>query len=84
MNIRLQVINKEFTFFLISRIIFTSGMKMVPVLLGWYLYELTGSKLVLGMLGLSEVIPAILLALPAGVKVDSSPKRALILKCFLA
>jgi MFS family permease len=57
-------------------------MKMVPVLLGWYLYELTGSKLALGILGLSEVIPAILLALPAGVKVDSTPKRALILRCL--
>ncbi len=84
MNIRLQVINKEFTFLLISRIVFTSGMKMVPVLLGWYLYELTGSKLALGILGLSEVIPAVLLALPAGVRVDSSPKKALILKCLLA
>jgi MFS family permease len=84
MNIKRQVINKEFTLFLISRIIFTSGMKMVPVLLGWYLYELTGSKLALGMLGLSEVIPAILLALPAGVKVDSSPKRSLILTCLAA
>ncbi|MBP9198336.1 MAG: MFS transporter [Saprospiraceae bacterium] len=69
---------------LISRIVFTSGMKMVPVLLGWYLYELTGSKLALGILGLSEVIPAVLLALPAGVRVDSSPKKALILKCLLA
>jgi len=59
-------------------------MKMVPVLLGWYLYELTGSKLALGILGLSEVIPAVLLALPAGVRVDSSPKKALILKCLLA
>ncbi|MBK7805319.1 MAG: MFS transporter [Saprospiraceae bacterium] len=84
MNIRLQVINKEFTYLLISRIVFTSGMKMVPVLLGWYLYELTGSKLALGILGLSEVIPAVLLALPAGVRVDSSPKKALILKCLLA
>jgi MFS family permease len=84
MNIRLQVINKEFTYLLISRIVFTSGMKMVPVLLGWYLYDLTGSKLALGILGLSEVIPAVLLALPAGVRVDSSPKKALILKCLLA
>lgn len=84
MNNKLQVLNKEFTLFFITRIIFTSGMKMVPVLLGWYLYETTGSKLALGILGLSEVIPAILLALPAGVKVDSSPKRSLILKCLFA
>ena len=79
---KFQIINPEFTLYLITRVIFTSGMKMVPVLLGWYLYETTGSKLALGILGLSEVIPAILLALPAGVKVDSSPKRSLILKCL--
>jgi MFS family permease len=53
---------------------------MVPVLLGWYLYNLTQSKLVLGFVGLSEVVPAILFALPAGVKIDSSDKRSLILK----
>ena len=58
-------------------------MKMVPVLLGWYLYELTDSKLALGLLGLSEVIPAVVFALPAGVKVDTSAKRSLILKCII-
>ncbi len=58
-------------------------MKMVPVLLGWYLYNLTESKLVLGLVGLSEVIPAILLALPAGVKVDSSDKKLLIIKSLI-
>jgi MFS family permease len=57
-------------------------MKMVPVLLGWYLYVETGSTLSLGLLGLSEVLPAILLALPAGVKADHSHKKPLILKSF--
>ena len=84
MNRKWQILNKEFTFFLVTRLLFTMGMKMVPVLLGWYLYEKTGSKMALGMLGLSEVIPAMLLALPAGVKADTSPKRALILKCLAA
>lgn len=55
-------------------------MRMVSVLLGWHLYELTGSKFILGLLGLSEVIPAILLALPAGVRVDSSAKKTLIIR----
>lgn len=78
------MINREFSLFVATRVIFTSGMKMVPVLLGWYLYELTGSKLALGVLGLSEVLPAIFFALPAGVKVDSSRKRSLILACLAA
>ena len=57
-------------------------MKMIPVLLGWYLYTFTQSKFILGMLGLSEVIPAILMALPAGVKVDRSDRHNLIIKCL--
>lgn len=76
------VINKEFTFFLIARILFIAGLRMTPVLLGWRLYEITGSKLALGFLGLSEVIPAIILALPAGVKVDKSNKHKLISICI--
>ena len=68
---------------MITRVLFITGMKMVPVLLGWKLYELTGSKLALGILGLSEVIPAILLALPAGVKIDRSNKHKLITNCLI-
>ncbi len=79
---RFIVINKEFTFFLIARILFIGGLRMTPVLLGWRLYEITGSKLALGMLGLSEVIPAVLLALPAGVRIDKSDKRRLISLCM--
>lgn len=79
---RFTVINPEFTWFISGRILFIGGLRMIPVLLGWKLYELTGSKLALGMLGLSEVIPAILLALPAGVRVDKSNKRNLIATCM--
>ncbi|HLF46671.1 MAG TPA: MFS transporter [Chitinophagaceae bacterium] len=76
------IINKEFTWFIIARILFIAGLRMTPVLLGWKLYEVTGSKLALGMLGLSEVIPAVLIALPAGVKVDKSNKQRLISSCI--
>ena len=72
------IINSEFTWFVLARFLFIAGVRMTPVLLGWKLYEVTGSKLSLGILGLSEVIPAVLLALPAGVKVDRSNKHRLI------
>jgi MFS family permease len=55
---------------------------MTPVLLGWRLYQITGSLLSLGILGLAEVIPAIALALPAGVKVDKSNKHKLLSICI--
>ena len=81
---RMILVNKEFSWFLISRVIFIAGLRMTPVLLGWKLYDLTGSKLALGILGLAEVIPAILLALPAGVRVDKSNKHRLLSICMLA
>jgi hypothetical protein len=68
---------------MISRFLFIAGQRMTPVLLGWKLYELTGSTLSVGALGLSEVIPAVLLALPAGVKVDRSNKHRLITICMI-
>ena len=77
-----MVLNREFTWFVIARFLFIAGLRMTPVLLGWKLYEVTGSKLSLGILGLSEVIPAVLLALPAGVKVDRSNKHRLISICM--
>ncbi|HPH33762.1 MAG TPA: MFS transporter [Chitinophagaceae bacterium] len=76
------LINTEFSWFITARILFIAGLRMTPVLLGWRLYELTDSKLALGILGLSEVIPAIALALPAGVKVDRSNKHRLISICI--
>jgi MFS family permease len=76
------LINSEFTWFITARILFIAGLRMAPVILGWKLYEVTGSKLALGILGLSEVIPAILMALPAGVKVDKSNKHRLISICI--
>jgi MFS family permease len=76
------IINREFTFFMLARIFFIAGLRMTPVLLGWRLYEITGSKLSLGILGLSEVISAISFALPAGVKVDKSNKHRLISICI--
>lgn len=82
-NLFRVIINPEFTWYITARILFIAGLRMTPVLLGWRLYEITGSKLALGILGLAEVIPAISLALPAGVKVDKSNKHRLISFCIL-
>src|SRR4026207_2163833 len=70
------IINTEFTWFVVARFLFIAGLRMTPVLLGWKLYEVTGSKLSIGLLGLSEVIPAVLLALHAGVifKKSNNPR----------
>ena len=76
------IINREFTWFVIARFLFIAGLRMTPFLLGWKLYEVTGSSLSIGIVGLSEVIPAVLLALYAGVTVDKSNKHRLISICM--
>lgn len=72
--------NKDFQKFLISRFSFVMATQMISLYLAWYIYELTGNKLSLGLLGLSEIIPAITLALYAGHIIDISDKRTLLLK----
>lgn len=61
------------------------GQQMITVALGWELYQRTQSALVLGGVGLAQVIPVILLFLPAGYVVDRYNRKylALIAMCVL-
>jgi MFS family permease len=56
---------------------------MLSTLLGWWLYEITGNVLAIGMIGLAEVAPAIGLALYAGYIIDRSDKRKILLRCVV-
>lgn len=53
---------------------------MLSTLVGWWVYELTNAPFAIGLIGLSEVIPALSLALYAGHMIDISEKRSLLLK----
>jgi MFS family permease len=57
---------RDFRLLLISRFLATLGGQMVAVAIGWQLYARTHSALALGLVGLVEIIPVILLSLPAG------------------
>src|SRR5262249_46993009 len=49
--------------------------QMLGVAIGWQIYERTNSSLALGFVGLVQVVPVILLALPAGHLVDRKNRR---------
>jgi len=55
------------------------GLRMLGTLVGWWVYELTNEPFAIGLIGLSEVIPAVTLALFAGHVIDISEKRRLML-----
>jgi MFS family permease len=78
---------KEFRHFVIARFLYIAALRMVFTIAGYQVYEIASAiykesraKLMLGFIGLSEVIPAILLALYAGIVVDKADKRKLILR----
>ncbi|MFT3981392.1 MAG: MFS transporter [Ferruginibacter sp.] len=73
----------EYRFFIVGRFVFIMGLRMTGTVIGWWMYTLTNSPLALGLVGLSEVIPALLLALYAGHYIDINEKRDLLLKCTL-
>lgn len=70
----------EFRYLMAGRFAFIMALRMMATLVGWWLYELTGDPFAIGLVGLSEAIPAISLALYAGHIIDQSDKRNLLLK----
>ena len=55
------------------------GLRMMSTLVGWWIYNLTNAPIAIGIVGLSEFIPAVSLALYAGHVIDISEKRKLML-----
>lgn len=69
---------KEFRFFLLARFFITIALTMQAVTIGYEVYELSHSKLLLGLIGLTEAIPAISIAMYGGYVADKSEKRTLL------
>ena len=65
----------EFRRFCLSRLAGSAASQMLLVALGWQMYDLTGSAWDLGLVGLVQFVPALLLALPAGHQVDQHDRR---------
>lgn len=69
----------EFRLILAGRFISSLGSQMLSVAIGWELWLRTHSTFALGMVGLVQVIPVILLSLPAGHVADQYNRKRIIL-----
>ena len=70
----------EYRNLMMGRFLFIMGLRMMGTLVGWWVYELTNEPFAIGLIGLSEVIPAVSLSLYAGHVIDISEKRKLLLR----
>ena len=75
---------KEFNIFLVVRFALIFAWSMQFIVIEWQVYSLTKDPLSLGIIGLMEVVPAVLTSLYAGHVVDQKEKRNLLVKCILA
>ncbi len=73
--------NASFTRFWIGETATTLAYQMLLVAIGWQVYELTGSALDLGLVGLAHFFAQVLFALPAGHMADRHDRRRISLCC---
>ena len=55
------------------------GTRIQSVAIGWEIYQRTGKALSLGLVGLTQALPSMLLALPAGYMADAFDRRKLVI-----
>jgi MFS family permease len=73
---------RSFRLLFVTRVASTTAVQMLAVVVGWHVYELTDSALQLGMIGLVQVLPPLLLMLAAGQVADRYNRRLVLRWCY--
>jgi MFS family permease len=71
--------HRAFVAFWFARIASSFGFQMLSVAVGWQIYAITGRAFDLGLIGLVQFVPSVLLALPAGHVADQFERRRIVL-----
>lgn len=74
---------RQFMRFWLARIFGVSAHQMLMLAISWHMYELTGSAWDLGLVGLFQFIPALVMALPAGHVIDRLHRGRIFATCML-
>lgn len=70
---------RNFRLFFIAVFLSAVGEQMLSVAIGWELYQRTNSAFSLGLVGLAQVLPVMVLALPAGSLADRVNRKRMML-----
>lgn len=74
--------NPDFTRYLAARFLSSVAVQMQTVAVGWQVYQVTRDPLDLGLIGLSQFLPFVVLILPAGHFADTRDRRRILAACF--
>lgn len=75
--------HRQFILFWLARLAGMLAQQMLMVAVAWQMYDLTGSAWDLGLVGLFQFVPALLLTLPAGHLVDRWRRGRIFGTCLL-
>ena len=72
----------NFRYYMTARFLATAASEMQAVAVGWQVYSISHRPLDLGLAGLAQFLPGMLLFLVAGHAADRFPRRRIIMACF--
>ena len=75
--------HRPFRLLFITRTAANTANQMQAVAVGWLIYDLTGSALALGLIGLVQFLPPLALSLIAGQVVDHYSRRLILVCCYI-
>src|ERR1035438_4389940 len=74
----------SFRYFMMARFLIPPSSEMQSVAIGWQVYSLTHRARDLGLVGLAQFLPGILLFLVAGHTADRLPRLRILQTCYAA
>src|SRR5262245_66191985 len=69
---------RPFVLFWLARLASTMGYQMLALTIGWEIYEITNSAFDLGLVGLIQFVPAVVLTLLIGHAADRYDRRLIV------
>ncbi len=79
---RIAFTHPDFVLFQIARFLIVAAVEMQAVAVGWQVYDITKRALDLGLVGLAQFLPGILLFLVSGHTSDRFDRRKVLAACY--
>src|SRR5579863_2770259 len=73
----------SFRYYMMARFLITASSEMQSVAIGWQVYNLTHRPRDLGLVGLAQFLPGVLLFLVAGHAADRFNRKRLLTTCYI-
>ena len=83
-SLRAVLAQRDFRRYAAARFLATVTWQMLGVAVGWQVYDLTRDPLDLGLIGLAQILPFLVLVLPGGQAADRFDRRLVLVAAYLS